>query len=106
MNKAKIKTDIVTTTPMFEIKENLEQQARNYLWGLDLTQKEAYEIITKKDEDYFDFVFKRMFENEYHGVVIKNIGVKALYFWCKFYYEIYINYSWILHQYLKLTTIL
>jgi hypothetical protein len=78
VNEKKIKTNIVTTAPMFEIKENLEPQVRNYLWGLDLTQKEAYEIITKKDEDYFDFVFKRMFENEYHGVIIKNIGYKNI----------------------------
>jgi len=69
-----------TTTPelMFEIKKELEPQVRNYLWGLNLTQKEAYEIINQRDREDFDFIFKRMFENEYHAVIIKNIGYKNI----------------------------
>ena len=73
-----IEKNIENITALFEIKENLEPPVRNYLWGLDLTQKKAYEIIAKKDKDYFDFIFKRMFENEYHGVIIKNIGYKNI----------------------------
>ncbi len=78
MNIEKNRMHIENITPLFDIKENLEPQVRNYLWGLDLTQKKAYEIIAKKDKDYFDFIFKRMFENEYHGVIIKNIGYKNI----------------------------
>lgn len=74
-----VKNQTITIEPMFEIKKELEPQVRNYLWGLNLTQKQAYEIINQRDRDDFDFIFKRMFENEYHAVIIKNIGYKNIY---------------------------
>lgn len=53
-----------------------------YLWGTRFTNDEAYKIIEEGPEgeggEHFNFIFKRLFENEFEDIVYRNLGVDKL----------------------------
>lgn len=47
----------------------------NYLWGTSFKDEDVYDILKNKPNDInFDFLFKRLFENEFHAEIYQNLG--------------------------------
>lgn len=63
---------------IYKGEKTMSFMRNNWLWGTTFTVDEAYKLIINRDKDHFDFLYKRLFENERTPVIYQNLLVEEL----------------------------